>query len=245
MFDPVVVIPVYDHGPSAMHLVQLVRQLGLPCIVVDDGSKAQCAAMLDAVGKLPGVHLVRLAINQGKGAAVMAGLRSALLQGHTHALQIDGDGQHNVFDIPAFLELSLKNPNAVICGNPVYDSSVPRLRLVARYATHVWVWINTLSLTIRDSMCGFRVYPLAAVVELIDTERLGRRMDFDIEVLVRLHWRGVRVVNRQTCVTYPSGGISHFHLWRDNLLISVMHARLLFGMILRLPRLLWRQVRVS
>jgi hypothetical protein len=120
---------------------------------------------------------------------------------------------------------------------------VPRSRLLARYATHVWVWINTLSIDIRDSMCGFRVYPLPAVVSLIDSARLGRRMDFDPEVLVRLHWRGVAIVNRPTRVTYPSDGVSHFRLWQDNALISGMHARLFFGMALRLPWLLWRRVR--
>ncbi len=243
MFDAVVVIPVYNHGVPAVRMVKAVRQLGLPCILVDDGSEAQCAAMLAIAAVQPGVRLLRLHANQGKGGAVMAGLRAALQQGHTHAVQIDADGQHDVRDIPAFLDLARANPGAVICGNPVYDASVPRSRLIARYATHVWVWINTLSLDIRDSMCGFRVYPLAPVVSLIDSVHIGQRMDFDTEVLVRLHWRGVAVFNRPTRVTYPRDGVSHFRLWRDNVLISRMHARLFFGMVLRLPWLLWRRVR--
>jgi glycosyltransferase involved in cell wall biosynthesis len=245
MFDAVVVIPVYNHGASAVRTVQSVRQLGLPCIVVDDGSDARCAALLDAAAAAPGVQLVRLPHNQGKGAAVMAGLRAALRQGRTHAVQIDADGQHDVGDVPAFLELARNDPCAVICGCPVFDASVPRARLIGRYATHVWVWINTLSLDIRDSMCGFRVYPLPAVVSLIDNAPPGRRMDFDPEVLVRLHWRGVAIVNRPTRVTYPRDGVSHFRPWHDNLLISRMHARLFFGMLLRLPELLWRRVRPS
>ncbi|WP_372524493.1 glycosyltransferase family 2 protein [Piscinibacter sp.] len=243
MFDAVVVIPVYNHGVPAVRMVKAVRQLGLPCILVDDGSEAQCAAMLAIAAVQPGVRLLRLHANQGKGGAVMAGLRAALQQGHTHAVQIDADGQHDARDIPAFLDLARTHPGAVICGNPVYDASVPRSRLIARYATHVWVWINTLSLDIRDSMCGFRVYPLAPVVSLIDSVHIGQRMDFDTEVLVRLHWRGVAVFNRPTRVTYPRDGVSHFRLWRDNVLISRMHARLFFGMVLRLPWLLWRRVR--
>src|SRR6185295_7595695 len=110
-------------------------------------------------------------------------------------LQIDADGQHDAPDIPKFLARARAKPGAVICGVPVYDESVPLGRLVGRYATHVWVWINTLSLAIRDSMCGFRVYPLAPVVALFDAVALGRRMDFDTEVLVRLHWRHVPIVN--------------------------------------------------
>ncbi|HRH16120.1 MAG TPA: glycosyltransferase family 2 protein, partial [Aquabacterium sp.] len=115
-------------------------------------------------------------------------------------------------------------------------------RLYGRYLTHVWVWINTLSLEIRDSMCGYRVYPLQPVVDLLDRVKLGRRMDFDPELLVRLHWRGTAMVSVPTRVCYPLDGVSHFKMLQDNVLISRMHARLLLGMLLRLPLLLWRKV---
>ena len=239
---PVVVIPVYNHPSTIGGMVDAVRAHGLPCLLGDDGSEPGCAAVLDALAASgPDVALVRLPVNQGKGGAMMAGLREALRRGHTHALQIDADGQHAAADIPDFLALSRASPQAVVCGTPVYDRSVPKGRLYGRYLTHVWVWINTLSLDIRDSMCGFRVYPLAETVAVLDGARLGRRMDFDPEVLVRLHWRGVPLVHRPTPVTYPQDGISHFRALHDNLLISRMHARLFAGMLRRLPRLLWRK----
>jgi glycosyltransferase involved in cell wall biosynthesis len=241
-FRPVAVIPVYNHGDAVGAVVANVRAHGLACILVDDGSAPGCAAVLDALAQAPGVRLVRLARNQGKGGAMIAGLRAAAAAGWTHALQIDADGQHDAADIPAFLARAQATPAAVVCGVPVYDESVPLGRLVGRYATHVWVWINTLSLAIRDSMCGFRVYPLAGVAPVLDVPALGRRMDFDPEVLVRLHWRGVAIVSLPTRVTYPADGLSHFRLGLDNLLISRMHARLFFGMLLRSPRLLWRKV---
>jgi glycosyltransferase involved in cell wall biosynthesis len=240
----VVVIPVYNHGEAVGTVVSAVLEHGLPCLLVDDGSEPGCATVLDGLAShhAPRVRLLRLPGNQGKGGAMMAGLREALRLGFEHALQIDADGQHDTGDLGHFVELSRLHPEAVICGCPVYDDSVPRARLYSRYATHVWVWINTLSFAIRDSMCGFRVYPLAAVVRLIDEVRLGRRMDFDCEVMVHLHWRGVPVVNRPTRVTYPLDGVSHFRVWLDNLLISRMHARLFFGMACRLPMLLWRRL---
>jgi len=242
-YRPVVVIPVYNHPATIGTMVAAVRAHGLPCVLVDDGSEPGCAAVLDTLAASgPDVTLVRLPVNQGKGGAMMAGLREALRRGHTHALQIDADGQHATADIPAFIALSKVSPDAVICGTPVYDRSVPKGRLYGRYLTHVWVWINTLSLDIRDSMCGFRVYPLAPTVAAIDGARLGRRMDFDPEILVRLHWRGVPFVHQPTAVTYPQDGISHFRGLEDNVLISRMHARLFFGMLLRLPMLLWRKV---
>ena len=245
MHSTVAVIPCYNHPDTIGLMVQAVRDRGLDVVVVDDGSHADCAAVLDAlaVAHAPALTLVRLAQNQGKGGAMMAGLRQALALGFTHALQIDADGQHDVRDIPTFLSLSQAHPQAVICGQPVYDESVPKGRLYGRYATHIWVWINTLSLEIRDSMCGFRVYPLAAVVPLIDGVSIGRRMDFDVEILVRLYWRGMGISNLPTRVSYPSDGVSHFRAWLDNVLISRMHAKLFFGMLWRSPMLLWRKVR--
>lgn len=242
-FRPLVVIPVYNHPATIGGMVAAVRTHGLHCLLVDDGSETACARVLDDLASAhpQDVHLLRLAQNSGKGGAMLAGLREAHRRGYTHALQIDADGQHDAGDIPRFLELAAQHPQAVICGCPIYDDSVPRSRLYARYATHVWVWINTLSLAIRDSMCGFRVYPLDSTVALIEQVRIGQRMDFDVDIIVRLFWRGVPVVNLPTRVHYPQDGVSHFRLWRDNWLISRMHARLFFGMLLRLPRLLWRK----
>jgi glycosyltransferase involved in cell wall biosynthesis len=247
MFNPVVVIPVFDHPRTIGELVLGVRAQGWPCILVDDGSGAECARVLDGLAQAGDrqIALVRLGSNQGKGAAMAAGFREAARRNHTHVLQIDADGQHQVSDIPEFLAQSRNRPAAVVCGCPVYDDSVPRARLYGRYATHVWVWINTLSLDIRDSMCGFRVYPLAPVTRLLDSARIGRRMDFDSDIIVRLHWRGVPVVNLPTRVSYPRDGISHFRMLRDNLRISAMHARLFLGMLLRSPLLVWRKVARS
>jgi len=235
------VIPVYNHGGTVGVVAASLREQGLPVLLVDDGSDAATAAPLDALAQQDGIRLLRLPHNQGKGAAVIAGLRAAAAQGFTHALQIDADGQHDARDAARFVAAAQARPNAFICGCPVYDESVPRARLYGRYATHVWVWINTLSLAVRDSMCGFRIYPLAATLPVAASAHIGRRMDFDTEIAVRLVWAGAPVVNQPTRVHYPPDGISHFRVLRDNLLISAMHARLFAGMLWRAPLLLWRK----
>lgn len=242
--DLIVIIPVYNHGDAIGQVVRAVLPHGWPCLLVDDGSEPGCAAVLrDLVTQHPGaVRLVRLDRNQGKGSAMVIGFREALRLGYRHALQIDADGQHDAQDIPAFAALSRAHPNAVIAGSPIYDASVPKGRLYGRYVTHIWVWINTLSFDIRDSMCGFRLYPLAPTVQLVNDVNIGRRMDFDTEVIVRLHWRGVQVINLPTRVTYPLDGVSHFDMLRDNLRISLMHAKLFVGMAWRAPWLLWRKL---
>jgi glycosyltransferase involved in cell wall biosynthesis len=246
-FAPVVVIPVYDHEHAIGAVVAGVRASGLPCLLVDDGSRPTCAQALQALADAhpDQVALLRLAHNQGKGGAMLAGFAEAVRRGYSHVLQIDADGQHDTADIPTFVALARAQPQAVICGIPAYDASVPKARLYGRYATHIWVWINTLSLHIRDSMCGFRVYPLPPVSQLVAEETIGRRMDFDTEILVRLFWRNVAVISQPTRVTYPSDGVSHFDVWRDNVRISRMHTRLFFGMLPRAPRLLWQRINGS
>jgi glycosyltransferase involved in cell wall biosynthesis len=235
------VIPVYNHAGPVVGVARALRSHGLPVLLVDDGSEPACAAALDRLAAEDGITLLRLPANQGKGGAVMAGLRQAQAIGWTHALQIDADGQHETGDVPAFAAQARAHPGHFVCGCPVYDASVPKGRLYGRYSTHVWVWINTLSMAVRDSMCGFRVYPLAPTVALLERARIGRRMDFDVEIAVRLVWAGVPVLNQPTRVRYPEDGVSHFRVWRDNLLISAMHTRLFFGMLWRAPLLLWRR----
>ncbi len=245
MFTPCVVIPVYNHEHAIGKVLAQVLEHGMPCILVDDGSSQACAAELDRLAALhPNrVVLERHTVNQGKGGAVLTGFGRAAFEGYSHVLQVDADGQHAVADIPRFLEAARARPQAVVAGCPVYDESVPALRLYARYLTHVWVWINTLSLAIRDSMCGFRVYPVAPVLALAKRRRLGLRMNFDIEILVRLYWDGVEVVNLPTKVGYPEDGVSHFQAWTDNVLITRMHVALFFGMLPRIPSLLVRRWR--
>ena len=243
-FSPCFIVPVYNHGATVGATVAALAGHDLPIYLVDDGSDTATAVVLDQLAaNIAQVRLMRQAANGGKGAAVMSGFAAAFADGQTHAMQVDADGQHALADIPEFLAAARAAPRALICGVPLYDASVPRGRYYGRYATHVWVWIETLSFEIKDSMCGFRVYPLEATRKLIDEVRIGSRMEFDTEILVRLFWRGVRVINLPTRVIYPIDGVSHFRLLRDNLRISWMHTRLVFAMLRRLPLLLARRLR--
>ena len=241
---PCIVIPYYNHGGAIGQVIAALRPLGLPCRIVDDGSNASAKAALAVAvqAEQSWVTVQTLATNQGKGGAVMAGCEAALADGFTHAVQIDADGQHRTEDVPRLLELSRRQPHALVSGQAVYDASVPRARLYGRYLTHVWVWINTLSLEIKDSMCGLRVYPLAATCHVWRHQHVGKRMDFDTEIMVRLSWAGVPIVNVPTHVTYPVDGVSHFRMLKDNAFISLMHARLFFGMLWRFPFILGKRV---
>ncbi|MDD4916153.1 MAG: glycosyltransferase family 2 protein [Methylococcales bacterium] len=242
---PCIIIPVYNHEHAITQVIAKLKAYGIPCLLVNDGSSSACTQVLEdcARQETSWVTLLNRAENGGKGAAVIDGFNEALRLGYTHTLQIDADGQHNADDIPRFLEAGRQKPEAMILGQPVFDESVPKNRLYGRRVTNVWIAINTLSSAIADGMCGFRLYPLAAVGRLISTVQIGRGMDFDIDIAVRLYWRGVDAINLPTAVRYPLDGVSHFRLWDDNVIISKAHALLFFGMLLRIPQLILRHWR--
>lgn len=241
-FRPCVVIPCYNHGAMMANVLSRLAPFGLPCLIVDDGSDEGTRLELERLAtEQPQVTLIRLAENAGKGTAVIRGLEESARAGFTHAVQVDADGQHAIEDIPKLLALAERHPEALISGQPIYDDSIPRSRLYGRWITHFWVWIETLSLQLKDSMCGFRVYPVAPTLQLAERVTLGKRMDFDTEVMVRLYWQGHTSFFLPTRVTYPLDGLSHFDALKDNVRISLMHTRLFFGMLPRIPVLLMRR----
>lgn len=242
-FSPCILIPCYNHGSTMAHILLQLEAYDLPCVIVDDGSNLTTSKiLLDLTEHYEWVNLVVHSDNQGKGAAVLSGIKYAYEQGYSHGLQLDADGQHQLSDIPLLLEKSENSPEKVISGQPIYDDSIPKARYYGRYFTHAWVWIETLSFSIKDSMCGFRVYPLEAVTALAAKKNLGLRMDFDIEIMVRLYWQGVQIEFIQTKVIYPKDGISHFDAVLDNMRITWMHTRLFFLMLPQIPKLLLRNL---
>ncbi|WP_213197932.1 glycosyltransferase family 2 protein [Klebsiella aerogenes] len=241
-FSPCVLIPCYNHGAMMPRVLARLQPFGLPCIVVDDGSDSSTRQQLERLAaETANLTLIRLPQNAGKGAAVIRGLQAAAQAGFSHAVQVDADGQHAIEDIPQLLALAQAHPEALISGQPIYDDSIPRSRLYGRWITHVWVWIETLSLQLKDSMCGFRVYPVTPTLQLAQRVSLGQRMDFDTEVMVRLYWQGNTSYFVPTRVTYPPDGLSHFDAIKDNCRISLMHTRLFLGMLPRIPSLLFRR----
>lgn len=238
-----IIVPVYNHEAAIEGVVERLKPFNLPCFLVDDGSSPVCAQVLSrCADREPAwLSLLTRKENGGKGAAVIDGFKAAIVGGFSHAIQIDADGQHDVSAIPDFISACGQHPDALILGQPVFDASAPKNRLYGRRITNFWIAVNTLFRAIGDGMCGFRLYPLTAVNHLINSAEIAQRMDFDIDILVRLYWQGVKVVNLPVNVRYPEDGVSHFRLWRDNLSISRVHAKLFFGMLARLPRLLQKR----
>ncbi|MCG8591444.1 MAG: glycosyltransferase family 2 protein [Proteobacteria bacterium] len=242
--NPCLLIPIYNHGATIGAVVKELAAFDRTCLIVDDGSDAATARELCRLAETHAfVRVKTRAQNGGRGAALKTGYRWAAELGFSHALQLDADGQHAAADVPAFLDAARENPDALILGAPQFDDSAPKARLYGRRLSQFWVWVETLSLDIADPLCGFRCFPLASTLAVLDRVETGDRMDFDPEIAVRLAWDGVPVVNLQTRVRYYEEGVSHFAPLRDNALITWMHTRLVFGMLARLPATLVRRVR--
>ncbi len=234
-----IIIPFFDHGLQFEKMVPKLIKHGLSIIVVDDGSSPEDKEILRKVElRFPQLQVFHLSKNSGKGGAVYRAVTEAHRQGYSHVLQIDADGQHEISDIPKMVKISAENPSSVILGTPQYDASVPKIRFIGRYITSFWIWFETLSFQIKDAMCGFRVYPVAPALKILDNVYVGKRMDFDPEIAVRLYWLGCPVINFPTPVCYDSGGRSHFNLVSDNARMFPLHFRLFWGFIFRLPMLL-------
>lgn len=242
-FRPCVLIPTYNNPRTIRAVVLSARTYLQDVVVVDDCSSAEGRAACAALAAEGLAIVAHRDANGGKGAAVKTGFEVAAEHGFTHALQIDGDGQHDASGIPRFLAQSRGTPDAMVIGYPEYDASVPKHRLWARKITTFWVNLEVGGRgIIRDAMIGFRVYPLAIVRQLRVT---SDRMDFDVEIAVRYAWSGAPVINEPVPVRYLTegeGGVSHFQPFWDNLRFSGLHTRLciqrMFRWILPSTRLL-------
>ncbi|WP_109078582.1 glycosyltransferase family 2 protein [Aggregatibacter kilianii] len=230
----IVIIPHYNHSDTVGEVVRQLRAFDLPVLVVDDGSAENHLRVLQALQQQPEVVVHYCSTNGGKGAAMKTGFRLAADMGFSHAVQVDADGQHHLPDVLKMIAEMHKNPTALICGRPIYSDDAPKARLYGRKITDFWNAIHTLSLDIKDGMCGFRLYPLASVLSLMQQESLGNRMDFDIDILIKAHWHQIPLVWVDTPVRYEPDGISHFRGVADNWQISKLHTRLFFGMLSRI-----------
>lgn len=241
-----VLIPSYNPGPKVYETVRAARQYWNPVWVVIDGSTDGSELTLQAMAAQDsGLRVIYLPRNQGKGAAVLQGLKLAAAEGYTHALTMDSDGQHPPELIPTFMAASLQQPNAMVLGKPIFDTSAPNLRVQGRKISNWWANFVTLWGGIGDSLFGFRIYPINPLIKVMRFQPWMRHFDFDPEAAIRLSWRGVKVVNLPAPVRYFStdeGGVSHFRYLRDNVLLTWMYTRLFIGFVLRLPVLVLRRL---
>lgn len=241
----VIAIPCYNHGRQLKQTVAGIAELNLPVLIIDDGCTEADRQLIEECRQAfkEQVSVLHHEHNQGKGAAMRTAFAWALEHGFDYVLQLDADGQHDAAALPQLMQALDEHPGALISGLPQYDASMPTSRRIGRWITHVWVWIETLSFEIKDSMCGLRLYPVKPSLQA--AEHSGLRMDFDTDIMVHLYWAGIKVIFVPVRVIYPQDGYSNFKAFADNVRISWMHTRLVCRMLLSLPGRLLRALFTS
>jgi glycosyltransferase involved in cell wall biosynthesis len=214
--------------------VEGVLGLGLPIVVVNDGSTDGTDGVLRALSRVgpPGLLIETHARNRGKAAALRTGFSRLEREGYTHAVTLDTDGQLPVEAVPAFVGAAGREPRALVLGVRRWRiEGCPRTSLIGRALSNAAVWLEC-GLRVTDTQCGLRVYPL----ELVRSVRCGSgRFGFETEIIVRAAWAGWPVVQVPAPCTYrPAGGrVTHFRKWRDSAAAAALHARLATGAVAR------------
>jgi polyprenyl-phospho-N-acetylgalactosaminyl synthase len=225
-FRPCVVIPTFNNIATLRGVVDQIRSSISRILVVNDGSAQPTYDLVEQLEDEGMIVALHRPVNGGKGAAVKDGFKLAHELGFTHVLQVDADGQHDLSMAAEFLAASEKNPSSLILGYPIFGPEAQAARVRGRKLTNGCVAWQVGRGVIKDAMIGFRVYPLEPTLAL---RGLTDRMDFDIEIAVRLVWANLTVCNLPIGVRYltsEEGGISSFQPFGDNARISWLHTRL-------------------
>jgi len=241
MFRPCALIPVRNQENTVADVVRQVLKRDIHCMLVDDGSSLECAEALDRIAAEEPlrVTLLRHEAVQGWGRAVVTGLYHAAKSGFSHVLQIDAGGLHSIDDVDQFIAQSSTKPFSLIVGYPVLDKSDSLMRRLRASLERLCVSVNMLSLQVKNASCDFRVYPVIPVLQFIERRKLCASKPFDIELLVRMCWEESVVVHVPTRIGLPGKDQPRgFRSCLNGVRVLVMHARLFFGMLRRLPKLL-------
>jgi len=223
-----VIIPVYNHGQRIGAVIDRALKLGLPLLVIDDGSTDRTA---EIIRDIPGISVIRHPVNLGKGAALSTGFAAAVEQGCAWAITIDGDGQHLPEDATSLLRAAGGNRRVIVVGRRqgMVGKNVPWTSRFGRGFSNFWVWAAGGPF-ISDSQSGFRLYPLPEALHL---GVKATRYQFEVEVLVRARQRGIETVEAPVRVVYQAKGerVSHFRPWLDFKRNSATFSRLIWERI--------------
>jgi glycosyltransferase involved in cell wall biosynthesis len=224
----IVLIPVYNHAQTLRDVVLRALKVNDSVMVVDDGSTD---GGIDTLAGLD-VHIVKHGSNRGKGAAILTAAKACRQLGITHIVTTDADGQHDPFEIQKFLPKIRSEPFSIIVGKRNFQTAnVPGLTKFGRHFSNFWFRIQT-GQSLSDTQSGFRAYPLLVLENLKLREK---RFAFEVEVLVKAAWAGVKLQEVDINVLYPPADkrISHFRVFRDNWQISLLNTK--FTMISMFP----------
>lgn len=217
----IVVIPTYNNDLSIQKVVDDVLSFNLNAIVVDDGYDTPVEQILKPH---PNLIVLKHPINKGKGEAILTGARKAKELGYNYFISLDGDGQHLASQIEKIIG-ACDGENQIIIGARNFEiDNVPNGSKFGRWFSNFWACWDTEQ-EIKDSLSGFRLYPIS----ILDLDIRTTRFDWEMEVLVKHSWKR-RLIKEVTIECYyptPEERVSHFKKFWDTAAIVMVHVRLL------------------
>ena len=181
-------IPAFNEARTIGRLVSGAREIADSVIVVDDGSQDATAQIAQDSGALVLKHRV----NSGKGAALRLGFQHVLEHGYDAVITMDSDGQHDVDDIPTFLEAFNRTGSGVILGSRMHDiSTMPALRKITNRLTS-FVGSLLTHQELKDSQSGFRLIS-SDVLRAVELET--SRYETESELLVKASRAGFPITS--------------------------------------------------
>jgi glycosyltransferase involved in cell wall biosynthesis len=213
-----VVIPAYRAEATVGDVVRSVRAMGLPVVVVDDGSPDRAAACAAEAG----ADVVRMNENGGKGTALWAGFQRAHELGWGWVVAMDADGQHDPASLPAFLDRRGGRDGIVVGARKLSTPDMPWPRVCSNRLTTALLSLQA-GCRLWDSQCGYRMYRLEAVLRSGLPNR--GRFEWESEALVRVARAGWSIGRVDVPTIYGEAG-SHIRPWRDTMRFVALWLRL-------------------
>ena len=235
-----VIIPTYNNDKTLETVIRDVQNYTDAIIIVNDGSTDNTSRILNHYGHF---HILSHENNRGKGLALRTGFTFAINKGFRYAITIDSDGQHFPADLPEFVTWIEKDPDSLIVGaRNMTQSGVPGTSSFGHKFSIFWFRVET-GLKIPDVQSGFRLYPLDKIK---DIRFYTTRFEFEVEILVRAAWKGIKILSIPVNVYYPpkEERVTHFRKFRDFTRVSIVNTVLVFMALFRFrPLLLFRDLR--
>lgn len=217
-----ILIPTYNNAKTLKNVLTRVLAVASAenVIVVDDGTTDGTLDILK--GFKDRITVLHNETNQGKGFSLRKGFRYALEQGYKYAITIDSDGQHAPEDIHKLVDAVKENPGAVIMGSRnMKQEGIPGKSSFGNRFSNFWFMVETWN-SLPDTQTGFRAYPLEPMRRM---KFFTKKFEFEIEVIVRLAWKGLKFIPVPVSVKYDyEERVSHFRPGRDFFRISVLNS---------------------
>lgn len=235
-----VIIPTYNNDKTLENVIDGVLKHTQDVIVVNDGSTDYTSQILN---KYPQIEIIHISKNEGKGNALDIGFKQALSRGFKFAITIDSDGQHFPKDIAVFIDAleSEENKNVLFIGNRnMEQDGIPKKSSFGHKFSNFWFWVETGTWS-KDTQSGYRLYPLKEIEKL---KLYTKKFEFEIEVIVKLAWRGTLIKNVPIDIVYEeTDRVSHFRPFKDFTRISILNTWLVIVAFLYIkPRNFFRKI---